>query len=61
MEYHNRKRTEPKEYKAGEKVFVKLNKGLENKINPRYKEEIVKENKNGVIITNSGRIVTILD
>lgn len=57
MRVHNKNRTNHKDYEPGDKVFVKVNKRLGTKLSKSYAEEIVKENKNSTITTESGRIV----
>lgn len=57
LKTHNKKRTEIRTYLPGDIVFVKGNKRLGNKLTPRYKQEIVKEDKGGIIITESKKIV----
>lgn len=54
---HNKKRTESRTYSPGDVIFVKGNKRLGNKLTPRYKQEIVKEDKGGTIVTESKKIV----
>lgn len=54
---HNKHRTEIKNYKPGDLVFVKGNKRLGNKLTPRYKMEIVKADNGRTILTTSNRIV----
>ena len=55
--YHNRNRQDAVDYKVGEKIFVRQNKRLGTKLSKRFKEEIVKENKNSTVTTESGKVV----
>lgn len=57
LAYHNRKKRTLKQYAQGEVIFVKINKRLGNKLTSRYKKEIVSENYNTTVKTQSGRIV----
>lgn len=57
LKHHNKGKTEPIQYLPGQTVFVKINKRLGTKLSERYKEEIVKENRNSTILTESGRVV----
>lgn len=57
LDFHNQDRKDPLQYEPGQKIFVKINKRLGTKLSKRYKEEVVKENKNSTIITESGRVV----
>ena len=57
LEKHNKDRDKIKNYSVGEKIYVKVNKRLGSKLSPRYREEIVKEDRNTTILTNSGKIV----
>lgn len=57
IEFHNKKRKSIKTYEVGETIYVKHNKRIGSKLTVRYKPEIVKENKNTVIITKSGKTV----
>lgn len=53
LKTHNTNRTEIRTYIPGDVVFVKGNKRLGNKLTPRYKQEVVKEDKGGTIVTES--------
>lgn len=55
--YHNRKKTPPKTYEPGQHIFVKENKRLGTKLSKSYREEVVKENKNSTVVTESGKII----
>lgn len=57
LEYHNKGKHDDKQYTPGQVVFVRINKRLGTKLSERFKEEIVKENRNSTIVTESGRIV----
>ena len=57
LEFYNKNREPFKNYKAGEEVFVVINWRYGTKLTNRYKREIVKENRNTTILTESGRIV----
>lgn len=57
LQYHNRKRKPLKQYTVGQEIYVKTNKRIGNKLSPRYRKEIVRENNNSTIITESGRII----
>lgn len=57
IKYHNKKRKPPKTYNPGDVIYVKHNKRLGSKLTFRYKQEIVKENRNTVVITESGKTV----
>lgn len=57
IDYHNRTKTTPKIYEPGQTIFVKENKRLGTKLSKTYRPEIVKENKNSTVITESGKIV----
>lgn len=57
LRYHNKGRSEPIKYIPGQSVFVKINRRLGTKLSERYKEEIVKEDCNTTILTESGRVV----
>ena len=46
-----------KNYTPSEKIFVKINKRYGTKLTNKYKEEIVKEDRNATIKTESGRII----
>lgn len=54
---HNEKREPVKTYETRQTIYVKHNKRLGSKLTARYKPEIVKENKNTTVITESGKIV----
>lgn len=55
--HHNKKKTNPKTYEPGQTIFVKENRRLGSKLSKAYKKEIVKENKNTTVITESGKTV----
>ncbi len=57
LDYHNKNRTEFKAYHTDDTVYVKINKRLGNKLTPKYKKELVQEDKGCTIVTKSGRIV----
>jgi hypothetical protein len=57
LEYHNKNKNEPKDYKVGEQIFVKENRRLGTKLSKNYKREIVKENRHATVLTESGRVV----
>jgi len=57
LQYHNKKRKPIKQYSPGDISYVKRNKIIGSKLSARYQQEVVKENKNSTIITQSGRIV----
>lgn len=57
INYHNKKRTQPKTYTPGEIIFVKENRRLGTKLSKAYRQEIVKENQNTTVITESGKTV----
>lgn len=57
LNYHNRDRKEPIQYYQGQKIFVKQNKRLGTKLSKRFKEEIVRENRNSTVLTEAGRVV----
>jgi len=57
LENHNKKRKEIKTYLPGQEIFVKQNTRLGSKLSPRFKKEIVKENRNTTVVTEAGRIV----
>lgn len=57
MKYHNKKRKDFKAYIPGQTIFVKINKRLGTKLTEKYKEEIVKEDRNSTVVTENGRIV----
>ena len=57
LEYHNKRRNPLKTYKIGEGVFVTINKRYGTKLANKYKREIVKEDRNTTILTESGRII----
>lgn len=54
---HNKKRKPIKTYQPGQTIYVKHNKRLGSKLTVRYKPEIVRENKNTTVITESGKVV----
>ncbi|CAD7012878.1 unnamed protein product [Ceratitis capitata] len=57
LEYHNKTRNPIKIYHPGETIYVKINKRLGTKVSPKFKKEIVKEDRNSTILTESGKIV----
>lgn len=57
IKFHNKRRKPIKTYRAGDTIYVKHNKRLGTKLTVRYKQETVKENKNSVVITESGRTI----
>lgn len=57
LAYHNKKKTPAKNYVPGQLVYVKNNKRLGTKLSSRFKKEIVKENRDTTIVTNSGRVI----
>lgn len=57
LNYHNRDRKEPKQYYQGQRIFVRQNKRLGTKLSKRFKEEIVKENRNSTVLTETGKVV----
>lgn len=57
IEQHNKKRSQIKNYNKGQTIYVKHNKRLGSKLSLRYKKEIVKENRNTTVVTESGKIV----
>lgn len=57
LAYHNQGRNEPKEYKEGQKIFVKQNRRLGTKLSKRFKEEVVKEKMHSTVLTESEKKV----
>lgn len=57
LEVHNKNRTPYKSFNIGDTIYVKINKRYGTKLSPKYKSEVVKENKNSTVITNSGRTI----
>lgn len=57
IKYHNKKRKPQKDYQIGQVIYVKNNKRLGSKLTNRYRQEIIKENRNSTIVTESGKIV----
>lgn len=57
IRHHNKKRKPLKNYETGQTIYVRHNKRLGTKLTARYNKEIVKENKNTVVITESGKTV----
>lgn len=57
MTYHNRKRKPIKDYVPGQLLYVRTDKWLDIKLSNQFKQEIVKENRNTTIVTESGRII----
>lgn len=56
LKTHNKTRTKARTYIPGEVIFVKTNKRIGNKLTPRYKQETVKEDQGGTVLTESKRI-----
>lgn len=57
LNYHNKNRSPPKNYSIGDIIYVKINKRIGNKLSPRYRKEIVRENRNTTVITKSGKTI----
>lgn len=57
LETHNKTRQPIKTYSPGDIIYVRINKRLGSKLTARYREEIVKEDKSSVVITEKGRTV----
>lgn len=57
IDYHNKRRSPIKNYNPGETIYVKHNVRLGSKLTARYKKEIVKENGNTIVITESGKTI----
>lgn len=57
LTYHNKKKRPVKDYIPGQLIYVSNNKRLGTKLSDRYKEEIVKENRNTTVLTESGRVI----
>lgn len=57
LRYHNRNRMPFKDYATGETIFVTINKHSRNKGSPRYRKEIVAENKPDIVITTKNKII----
>lgn len=57
LQNHNKERNEIINYQPGQEIFVKQNTRLGSKLTPRFKKEIVKENRNTTIVTDAGRVV----
>lgn len=57
INYHNKRKTVPKTYEPGQTIYVKENKRLGTKLSKTYRKEVVKENKNTTILTESGKII----
>lgn len=57
LKYHNKNRDRIKTYNPGDIIYVKINKRLGSKLSPRFKKEVVKENKTSTVITESGKII----
>lgn len=57
IEQHNKKRLPMKTYEIGESIYVKMNKRLGSKLTPRYRQEIVKEDRHTTVLTESGKVV----
>lgn len=55
IEQHNKKRLPMKTYEIGESIYVKMNKRLGFKLTPRYRQEIVKEDRHTTVLTESGK------
>uniref|UniRef100_A0A0K8WJH6 Retrovirus-related Pol polyprotein from transposon gypsy n=1 Tax=Bactrocera latifrons TaxID=174628 RepID=A0A0K8WJH6_BACLA len=45
------------DYNPGETIYVKVHNRLGTKISPRYKKEVVKENRSTTVLTESNRVV----
>lgn len=57
LEFHNKSRHPIKDFLPGDIIYVRQNKRLGSKLSPRYKKEIVAEDKNTTVITKSGKTV----
>lgn len=57
LEYHNKYRQEPKTYLPGQVIFVKRNKRLGTKLSKPFVKEIVRENYNTTVVTETGRVI----
>jgi len=57
IEYHNQGKVQPKFFKPGDTVHVKLDRRLGSKLTPRYKPEKVAENQMTTIKTQTGKII----
>lgn len=57
INYHNKKKSPPKTYETGQTIFVKENKRIGTKLSRTYRQEIVKEDKNTTVITESGKTI----
>lgn len=54
---HNKNRQDFKTFQTDDVIYVKTNRRLGNKLSPRYRKEIVKEDKGNTVITISGRTI----
>lgn len=54
---HNKHRKPFNNYNIGQTIYIKINKRYGNKLTSKYKKEIVKENHNSTVTTQSGKIV----
>lgn len=57
LKFHNKNRKDIINYTPGQTIYVKINKRQGTKLTPRYKTEIVKENRTSTVLTESGRII----
>lgn len=57
LEFHNKNRTDFRTFSTDDVIYVKINKRLGNKLTPRYKKQIVQEDKGNTILTKSGLTV----
>lgn len=57
LDYHNKNRKPVKDYEPGQIIFVKHNVRLGSKLTRRFDKEIVRENKNTTVITETGRTI----
>jgi hypothetical protein len=57
LNYHNKKRKPIKNYNVGDVIYVKHNKRLGTKLTFRFKKEIVREDRNTTVLTNSGKVI----
>lgn len=57
LNFHNKTRKAIKTYQTGETIYVKCNKRLGSKLTTRYKPEIVLENRNTTVLTQTGKTV----
>lgn len=54
---HNQKRQPIKNYLPGQVIYVRQNKRLGTKLTKRFREEIVKEDRNTTVLTESDKII----